>query len=110
MHIGYNERTAIPASTANLPNRTAREIYRITQEVTMNIIKHANASRIDILFFMDTDENIQLQITDNGTPIATEHNKQEVKGIGLRTISGSEPKPSAPPSKPEMMKKETTLY
>ena len=87
MHIGYNERTAIPASTANLPNRTAREIYRITQEVTMNIIKHANASRIDILFFMDTDENIQLQITDNGTPIATEHNKQEVKGIGLRTIS-----------------------
>lgn len=87
IHIDYNERTATTALPANWPDRIAREVYRITQEVTMNIIKHTDASRIDILFTADADENICLQITDNGKTNVSTHTPQKDKGIGLRTIS-----------------------
>ena len=87
IHMSYNEKTSTPTPPANLPDRIAREVYRIMQEVTMNIIKHNNASRIDILFTTDADKNICLQITDNGKADTSTHTPQKGKGIGLRTIS-----------------------
>ena len=53
----------------------------------MNILKHTDASRIDILFTQHTDGNICLQITDNGHPLSEKYLQAEEKGIGLRTIS-----------------------
>lgn len=32
-----------------IPNETAYELYRIVQEITMNIVKHANAHCISII-------------------------------------------------------------
>lgn len=85
--LKYNDRTPLPTPPVGLPDRIAREVYRITQEVTMNIIKHTNASCIDILFVQHTDGTICLQITDNGKSIAPNYECREENGIGLRTIS-----------------------
>lgn len=88
IEISYNkEGTSLPVPPSGLPDRIAREVYRITQETTMNIIKHAHASRIDILFTRHADGNILLQITDNGHPLSEERTRPEEKGIGLRTIN-----------------------
>ena len=85
--ISYNEGIPSSETPSALPHRTAREVYRITQEIVMNILKHTDASRIDILFTQHTDGNICLQITDNGHPLSEKYLQAEEKGIGLRTIS-----------------------
>ena len=85
--IGYNEGIPSSETPSALPHRMAREVYRITQEILMNILKHTDASRIDILFTQHTDGNICLQITDNGHPLPQCRLQSEAKGIGLRTIS-----------------------
>ena len=84
--ITYNR---LPQSAAlpELSDRIARELYRITQEITMNIIKHTHASHIEIALGTDASGNCSLQITDNGEAwqAATPYPKQ--KGIGLRTVN-----------------------
>lgn len=68
-----------------LPNETAYELYRITQEVTMNIVKHAEATHIDIRLKAEGNGRYSLQIADNGKHTApSEGNSQ---GIGLRTVN-----------------------
>lgn len=72
-----------------LPNETAYELYRIVQELTMNIVKHADADRIDISLRTDNEKEYTLQITDNGrnpNPIETRANTPN-DGIGLRTVN-----------------------
>lgn len=78
-----------------LPTETAYELYRIVQELTMNIVKHADADRIDISLRMDNEKECTLQITDNGhiendswngsNAAITESSPND--GIGLRTVN-----------------------
>lgn len=68
-----------------LPNETAYELYRITQEVTMNIVKHAEATHIDIRLKAEEDGKYSLQIADNGKCIAPSAGHSQ--GIGLRTVN-----------------------
>lgn len=73
-------------ASRNLPNETAYELYRITQELTMNIAKHTRADYIHISLQTENGTRYTLQIADNGTQSA---NQQSTKndGIGLRTIN-----------------------
>lgn len=87
IRVSYNEGSSSPTPPDALPQRTAREVYRIVQEITMNVIKHTDASSIGIRLTRHTDGNILLQITDNGHPIYPNRPQTEEKGIGLRTIS-----------------------
>lgn len=87
VRVSYNEGSSSPTPPDALPQRTAREVYRIVQEITMNVIKHTDASSIGIRLTRHTDGNIFLQITDNGHPIYPNRPQTEEKGIGLRTIS-----------------------
>lgn len=68
-----------------IPNETAYEVYRIVQEITMNIVKHANAHHITISLHPEHQQLYVLQITDDSTiPIPHE---TKGKGIGLRTVN-----------------------
>lgn len=73
-------------ASRNLPNETAYELYRITQELTMNIAKHTRADYIHISLQTENGTRYILQIADNGIQSA---NQQSTKndGIGLRTIN-----------------------
>lgn len=73
-------------ASRNLPNETAYELYRITQELTMNIAKHTRADYIHISLQTENGTRYTLQIADNGIQSA---NQQSTKndGIGLRTIN-----------------------
>jgi signal transduction histidine kinase len=57
------------------------QIFRIVQEVTTNIIKHANASKVQCLLRI-TNKNIVLKIEDNGVGFKT----AETAGLGLNNI------------------------
>ncbi|MBN2747716.1 MAG: hypothetical protein JXR34_13400 [Bacteroidales bacterium] len=58
------------------------ELYRISQELITNAIKHSQATQITFQFLMANDR-IQLQIEDNG--IGFDMN-QKSSGIGLKTL------------------------
>lgn len=84
IQTGYTP-TADNASR-NLPNDTAYELYRIVQELTMNIVKHTQADCIHISLQTENGTGYTLQITDNGSQPA---NQQPTKGdgIGIRTVN-----------------------
>ena len=73
-------------ASRNLPNETAYELYRITQELTMNIAKHTQADYIHISLQTENGTRYILQIADN---VIQSANQQSTKndGIGLRTIN-----------------------
>ena len=57
-------------------------LYRIIQEASLNSIKHAKASYIEISFFKENDF-LHLTILDDGIGFDT---KKKHKGIGLKNI------------------------
>ncbi|HTD99130.1 MAG TPA: ATP-binding protein [Mucilaginibacter sp.] len=60
-------------------------LFRITQEILNNIIKHSQADRIKIKLEYQ-EESLQLQITDNGTGFNVEALPEEQRGMGLQNI------------------------
>ncbi|GAB1463178.1 ATP-binding protein [Pedobacter sp.] len=65
-----------------LDEQTETVIYRIIQETVTNVVKHANASKLDIQIIKDED-GVAVTIEDNGKGF----NKNDVKaGIGLSNI------------------------
>lgn len=73
-------------ASRNLPNKTAYELYRIVQELTMNIVKHTQASHIHISLQAENNRKYTLQITDNSTR-PTSPTVSTSEGIGLRTVN-----------------------
>lgn len=59
-------------------------LYRVIQESVNNVIKHAKASRLDILLNRD-DSGIRVKITDNGVGFDAQRTEQ-FTGIGLKNI------------------------
>jgi len=73
--VGLNER---------LDEQTETVIYRVIQETVNNVVKHANANKLDIQIIKDED-GISVTIEDNGKGF----NKDKVdlkSGIGLSNI------------------------
>lgn len=72
---GINER---------LETSTETVLYRVIQESVNNVIKHADASLLDILLLCDKKE-ITVSIEDNGKGFNTS-DKSKFKGIGLKNM------------------------
>jgi signal transduction histidine kinase len=65
-----------------LPENYTQQIYRIVQEATLNINKHAQAKKATIVLLLDNG-NLCLSIMDNGVGFDT---SQMGKGIGLNNL------------------------
>ncbi|MFC2111050.1 tetratricopeptide repeat protein [Bacteroidota bacterium] len=66
-----------------IKNTAEIEIYRIIQELTTNIIKHANATEV-IIQFTRHEKNLNILIEDDG--IGFEPTKAMNKGMGLKNL------------------------
>lgn len=91
----YIERLVIPASMqlafskendhaewGQVPEQTAYEVYRILQELLSNILKHSEATEVNINLSL-SKELLVLLITDNGKPFSD--SGAAMGGIGLNT-------------------------
>ncbi len=68
-----------------LPNYVEAVLYRVIQESVNNVIKHANASRLDISISQDEQGNLDVMIEDNGKGFNVQE-AFEKDGIGLKNI------------------------
>ncbi len=66
-----------------LPQKIEITLYRITQELINNIIKHSKADEVSVQLFK-ANNTIILIVEDNGVGILSQKNK---KGIGLLNIA-----------------------
>ncbi|NPV41104.1 MAG: sensor histidine kinase [Anaerolineae bacterium] len=66
-----------------IPAEVEQSIFRITQEALSNIARHSKATATSLTLDY-LPENIQLQVSDNGTGFDPESVK---KGLGLRSIA-----------------------
>jgi signal transduction histidine kinase len=68
-----------------LDRETATTLYRITHEALTNVIRHAEATRVDILL-RKTRQTVELRVNDNGKGIAeTQINDSRAFGlVGMR--------------------------
>lgn len=67
-----------------IPKKIALNLYRITQELFSNVLKHAEANSVDI-YLCYKEENIELTFKDDGKGIPLLQNVQN-KGLGLKNI------------------------
>lgn len=72
-------------TTFLLPPQTEIFTFRIVQEVLNNIIKHAGATQIDILFSYHP-EDLVIQVQDNGESFTPEDLPTDKQGLGLINI------------------------
>ncbi len=68
-----------------LDDSTETVLYRVIQESVNNVIKHADATQLDITLLSDATE-ITLTIEDNGKGFDST-NPQKMEGIGLKNIA-----------------------
>lgn len=68
---------------SNLLQSTQIELYRVTQELLQNSLKHANANRIDISILI-SENNLVLNYEDNGNGFDT--TTEWKKGMGFQNI------------------------
>lgn len=61
-------------------------IFRIVQEITTNIMRHAGATKVWINLTKTKENNLKLVIKDNGIGIDLKRLKRENKGAGLKNI------------------------
>lgn len=60
-------------------------LFRVIQECLQNIIKHASASSVSIIFTYTADA-VQICITDNGKGFNFQQEKKEYHGLGIQNI------------------------
>lgn len=91
-HINNTEELSVYFTSENITSRFNHKIeiqlYRVTQEIINNIIKHAKASSINIHLVLQ-NEVLNLSITHNGKGISSstiEGLLQSPKGLGLKNI------------------------
>lgn len=77
IHFNYND-------DRRMDNEIELNLFRIIQEAINNVVKHAEASKVDIgLCFDDKDQSVQIKVEDDGKgfdPARIEN------GLGLRTM------------------------
>ena len=69
-----------------IPQRVAYELYRVTQEVLMNILKYAEATQVVVSMSLEPDGSYCLRITDDGEKLPDVNSMRE-SGIGFRTVA-----------------------
>ncbi|GAB1858269.1 hypothetical protein MHTCC0001_31060 [Flavobacteriaceae bacterium MHTCC 0001] len=83
-HIDYDIKLLNPINWTDINDQVKINLFRIIQEATHNIVKHAKASMMSITFSSKPDE-LYLKIIDNGMGFNIQSN--ETHGIGLKNIS-----------------------
>lgn len=68
-----------------LPDDVEVLLYRITQELVSNSLKHANAHRIN-LYIHGYPDRVVLNYSDDGVGFDYEHIKQKSSGLGIGSI------------------------
>jgi PAS domain S-box-containing protein len=68
--------------TTDLPQEVSSNLYRVTQEALHNIIKHARAKCVDVLFEID-DAGIKLIVEDDGDGFDPSSNGHDGHSLGL---------------------------
>jgi len=61
-------------------------LFRLTQEISTNIIRHSGASKAHISIKKIPENQLELTIKDNGVGMDLKKMKQENKGAGLKNI------------------------
>lgn len=69
-----------------IPQHVAYELYRVTQEVLMNILKYAEATQVAVSMSLEPDGSYCLRITDDGEKLPDVNSRRE-SGIGFRTVA-----------------------
>ena len=91
----FSKRTGIEVSLVKVPFRNLlatpakTALYRVTQEALTNIERHAEASKVDIVFELN-DDWFQLNIRDNGKGFdeqALARKRSAEFGLGLRNMA-----------------------
>lgn len=77
IHFNYND-------DRRMDNEIELNLFRIIQEALNNVVKHAEASKVDIgLCFDDKDQSVQIKVEDDGKGFDP---AQIENGLGLRTM------------------------
>jgi PAS domain S-box-containing protein len=85
--ISFNEFISVKCIISGNPDSLDKKlelfVYRITQELLINILKHAGAeeSKLKVAIY---SKSIHIKVSDNGKGFDSE--KTKTRGIGLRTI------------------------
>lgn len=66
----------------NLSPESTHQLFRIVQEAVANVLKHAQATELDLQFFVH-DQELVMTIEDNGKGFDSQHASQ---GIGLQNM------------------------
>ena len=77
--------TDYPQKDLPINSSDAYEIFRITQEIFSNMIKHGKATHFEFKIVME-DKNIKIQISDNGHVFDFYENLKSSTGMGLKNI------------------------
>jgi PAS domain S-box-containing protein len=81
-HFGVPIQLHIPAAPGRLPPDVETMLYRLAQEALNNVIKHADASRVDIVLERKR-EHATLIVEDNGRGFDSSERAMNPKGLGL---------------------------
>ncbi len=67
-----------------VPQRLAVAVYRISQEALTNVMRHAQASRVDISVTIDEDKKLlTLIVADDGIGFSEQATSANLRGLGL---------------------------
>ena len=72
----------IPDSCGEITTQAQEVIYRVAQESLHNILKHSQATRVNLLLD-STDKRIRLSVRDNGTGFSAEAALAKPMSFGL---------------------------
>jgi PAS domain S-box-containing protein len=83
---GRRASVAVHLSAKNIPENLDPEIqttcFRIAQEAITNVVRHANATRIDVELARENG-NLRLQVRDNGRGFDVDSAQPQAVGLGL---------------------------
>ena len=75
-------RVRISGKWEGLPRQSQEEIYRVAQESLQNIVKHSQATRVNLLL-QSTDKSTRLRVSDNGAGFEKEAALGKPMSFGL---------------------------
>jgi two-component system sensor kinase FixL len=85
MHADLRCTCDAAADVPRLPPEVATQLYRIAQEAVTNALRHADATRIEIVLGMD-DDAVVLAVDDDGRGFDGAQRPKE-RGLGLHTMA-----------------------
>jgi signal transduction histidine kinase len=82
---GIRCKVKLPADGANLDRERSTAAFRIFQELLTNVVRHANATTVDVALLLNQAELV-LEVKDNGSGIADEklNSSQSLGLLGMR--------------------------